>query len=157
MITNAKHSHKNNKNSQNIKNNNENVIIVYEGHTQEVCGLKWSFDGSQLASGGNDNHLMIWTLHSTKPIMCNNSHLAAVKAIAWSPHQHNILASGGGTADRTIRFWNTSTFENVLKYEKIVTKNDNGTEKGESGKILENYISSNEQLINELKTKFIYG
>ena len=99
------------------KNNSENIIIKYIGHSQEVCGLKWSFDGSQLASGGNDNHLMIWNLHSTKPIMCNNSHLAAVKAIAWSPHQHNILASGGGTADRTIRFWNTSTFENILKYD----------------------------------------
>ena len=99
------------------KNSNENIIIKYNGHNQEVCGLKWSFDGSQLASGGNDNNLMIWTLHSTKPIMCNNSHLAAVKAIAWSPHQHNILASGGGTADRTIRFWNTSTFQNILKYD----------------------------------------
>ena len=99
------------------KNNNENIIVKYTEHTQEVCGLKWSFDGSQLASGGNDNNLMIWNLHSPKPIMCNNSHLAAVKAIAWSPHQHNILASGGGTADRTIRFWNTTTFENVLKYD----------------------------------------
>jgi len=36
-----------------------------------------------------------------------NKHIAAVKAIAWSPHQHGLLASGGGTADRTIRFWNT--------------------------------------------------
>ena len=27
-------------------------------------------------------------------------HIAAVKAIAWSPHQHGLLASGGGTADR---------------------------------------------------------
>ena len=99
------------------KNNNENIIVKFVGHSQEVCGLKWSFDGSQLASGGNDNNLMIWNLHSTKPIMCNNSHLAAVKAIAWSPHQHNILVSGGGTADRTIRFWNTTTFENILKYD----------------------------------------
>jgi WD40 repeat protein len=32
-----------------------------------------------------------------------------VKAIAWSPHQHGLLASGGGTQDRTIRFWNTTT------------------------------------------------
>ena len=32
-----------------------------------------------------------------------------VKAIAWSPHQHGLLASGGGTADRCIRFWNTLT------------------------------------------------
>ena len=31
------------------------------GHRQEVCGLKYSFDDSQLASGGNDNKLMIWS------------------------------------------------------------------------------------------------
>ena len=49
--------------------------------------------------------------------MCNNDHIAAVKAIAWSPHQHNILASGGGTADRTIRFWNTNTFEQIYKID----------------------------------------
>ena len=34
---------------------------------------------------------------------------AAVKALAWSPHQHGLLASGGGTADQHIRFWNTSS------------------------------------------------
>ena len=49
--------------------------------------------------------------------MCNCSHTAAVKAIAWSPHQHNLLVSGGGTADRTIRFWNTSTFSLVNKID----------------------------------------
>lgn len=38
-----------------------------------------------------------------------NEHTAAVKAIAWSPHQHGLLASGGGTADRHIRFWSTTT------------------------------------------------
>lgn len=36
-------------------------------------------------------------------------HIAAVKAIAWSPHHHGLLASAGGTADRCIRFWNTLT------------------------------------------------
>ena len=99
------------------KDNEENIIRKFYGHQQEVCGLKWSFDGSQLASGGNDNNLMVWSLHSNKPLMCNNDHIAAVKAIAWSPHQHNILASGGGTADRTIRFWNTNTFEQIFKID----------------------------------------
>ncbi len=99
------------------KDNEENIIRKFYGHQQEVCGLKWSFDGSQLASGGNDNNLMVWSLHSNKPLMCNNDHIAAVKAIAWSPHQHNILASGGGTADRTIRFWNTNTFEQIYKID----------------------------------------
>ena len=99
------------------KDNEENIIRKFYGHQQEVCGLKWSFDGSQLASGGNDNNLMVWSLHSNKPLMCNNDHIAAVKAIAWSPHQHNILASGGGTADRTIRFWNTNSFEQIFKID----------------------------------------
>ena len=100
------------------KNSDENIIRKFLGHQQEVCGLKWSFDGSQLASGGNDNNLMVWSLHSSKPLMCsNNDHVAAVKAIAWSPHQHNILASGGGTADRTIRFWNTNSYEQIFKID----------------------------------------
>jgi cell division cycle 20-like protein 1, cofactor of APC complex len=29
-------------------------------HRQEVCGLKWSPDDAQLASGGNDNRLIVW-------------------------------------------------------------------------------------------------
>ena len=35
-------------------------------------------------------------------------HVAAVKALAWSPHQTNILCSGGGTTDKCLKFWNTS-------------------------------------------------
>jgi cell division cycle protein 20 (cofactor of APC complex) len=38
-----------------------------------------------------------------------NAHQAAVRALAWCPFQSNLLASGGGTADRHIRFWNSST------------------------------------------------
>ncbi len=32
-----------------------------KGHEQEVCGLKWSPSGTQLASGGNDNLLHVWS------------------------------------------------------------------------------------------------
>lgn len=70
------------------------------GHRQEVCGLKWSPDNQHLASGGNDNRLYVWNLSSTSPVQTYTEHLAAVKAIAWSPHHHGLLASGGGTADR---------------------------------------------------------
>ncbi|XP_066548446.1 fizzy-related protein homolog [Amia ocellicauda] len=80
-----------------------------QGHRQEVCGLKWSPDHQHLASGGNDNKLLVWNSSSMVPVQQYTDHLAAVKAIAWSPHQHGLLASGGGTADRCIRFWNTLT------------------------------------------------
>lgn len=79
-----------------------------EAHKQEVCGLKWSCDNQSLASGGNDNKLYIWNMHSPNPCQ-SYEHAAAVKAIAWSPHHYGLLASGGGTQDRKIRFWNTLT------------------------------------------------
>jgi len=87
------------------------------GHKQEVCGLKWSYDGMQLASGGNDNKLMIWDAKSTSPLMKFSDHSAAVKAIAWSPHQRGLLVSGGGTADRCIRFWNTVSGTSISKLD----------------------------------------
>ena len=83
----------------------------------QVCGLKWSPSGTQLASGGNDNLLNIWDdrYSSSANGACDTSlhrlgaHQAAVKALAWCPWQKNLLASGGGTADRMIRFWNSNS------------------------------------------------
>ncbi|KAI2643286.1 WD40-repeat-containing domain protein [Xylaria nigripes] len=77
------------------------------GHKQEVCGLRWNSEDGQLASGGNDNKLMVWDKLSETPLWKFSDHSAAVKAIAWSPHQRGLLASGGGTADKRIIFHDT--------------------------------------------------
>jgi cell division cycle 20-like protein 1 (cofactor of APC complex) len=93
----------------------EMFISCLLAHTQEVCGLKWAPDRQHFASGGNDNKLYIWNSgHISAGVACQperkyTEHVAAVKAIAWSPHQHGLLVSGGGTTDRCIRFWNTLT------------------------------------------------
>ncbi|KKY14281.1 putative cell cycle regulatory protein [Phaeomoniella chlamydospora] len=87
------------------------------GHKQEVCGLRWNTEDGQLASGGNDNKLMVWDKLSETPLYRFSEHTAAVKAIAWSPHQHHLLASGGGTADRTIKFWNTATGQKIKEVD----------------------------------------
>eukprot|EP01017_Pseudomicrothorax_dubius_P040893 TRINITY_DN6485_c0_g1_i4.p1 TRINITY_DN6485_c0_g1~~TRINITY_DN6485_c0_g1_i4.p1 ORF type:complete len:434 (+),score=70.69 TRINITY_DN6485_c0_g1_i4:379-1680(+) len=78
-------------------------------HQQEVCGLKWSPDGSQLASGGNDNILAIWDAGVMEPRFIMRDHRAAVKSLAWCPWQRFLLASGGGTADKSIKFWSTDS------------------------------------------------
>ncbi|KAI9922610.1 hypothetical protein PsorP6_000407 [Peronosclerospora sorghi] len=90
-------------------------LSTLTSHEQEVCGLQWSPDGSMLASGGNDNALCLWkasTIGSSgsieTPAHRLEQHTAAVKAIAWCPWERNLLATGGGTADRTIKFWNTA-------------------------------------------------
>ena len=43
------------------------------------------------------------------PVHTLSAHQAAVKAISWCPWQPKTLASGGGTNDREIRFWNSAT------------------------------------------------
>jgi cell division cycle 20-like protein 1 (cofactor of APC complex) len=67
-----------------------------------------------LASGGNDNKLMVWQVgHNapSEPLARFGQHCAAVKAINWSPLHRGLLATGGGTADQHIRFWNTLTLQ----------------------------------------------
>lgn len=84
-------------------------VMKMSGHKHEVCGLDWSPDEMQLCSGGNDNKLLVWDARASSPTIKFVGHKAAVKAITWSPHQVGLLASGGGTADRHIRFWSTLT------------------------------------------------
>ena len=51
-------------------------------------------------SGGDSDDVPLWKFHE---------HTAAVKALAWDPHVAGVLATGGGTQDKHIRFWNTFT------------------------------------------------
>jgi cell division cycle protein 20 (cofactor of APC complex) len=104
------------------------IVSTYVGHTQEVCGLRWNDEGSTLASGGNENLLCLWDAAMSRrgsnmgynrsdihdqsnigPRLHLIQHKAAVKALAWCPFHRGLLASGGGTADRTIKFWNTNS------------------------------------------------
>ncbi|KAL1431347.1 hypothetical protein MTO96_014204 [Rhipicephalus appendiculatus] len=87
----------------------EHHVGTLSAHQQEVCGLRWAPDGRMLATGGNDNLLRVWpntmSHGAVQPLHSFTEHQAAVKAIAWCPWQSSVLASGGGTADRCIRFW----------------------------------------------------
>lgn len=92
------------------------AVGTLRGHTQEVCGLSWSPDGSTLASGSNDNTCCVWDasvgqgrFSTAAPRFTLTDHQAAVKALAWCPFERNTLASGGGTVDRCIKTWNTQT------------------------------------------------
>ncbi|KAK4056684.1 WD repeat-containing protein slp1 [Microbotryomycetes sp. JL221] len=97
----------------------DHKVATMRGHRGEVCGLEWRPElagglsgGGQglLASGGNDNVVNVWDGRMTNaPKMCKTNHTAAVKALAWCPWNSTLLATGGGTSDKTIHFWNTTT------------------------------------------------
>ena len=86
----------------------------YEEHTvhrQEVCGLKWNVQLGQLASG-DDKKLLVWDRRLSSrngPLWKFYEHSAAIRAIAWSPHNPGVLVSGGGTRGKKIRSWDMRT------------------------------------------------
>ncbi|CAK7274317.1 WD repeat-containing protein slp1 [Sporothrix epigloea] len=88
----------------------EHKVAELVSHTSEVCGLEWRSDGAQLATGGNDNLVSIWDARSLSvPKFTKTNHKAAVKALSWCPWNINLLATGGGSYDRHIHFWNTTS------------------------------------------------
>lgn len=62
------------------------------------------WDASMSGSAG-----MTTAANHISPRHTLTSHCAAVKALAWSPWNRHTLASGGGTADKTIKLWNAAT------------------------------------------------
>jgi len=86
------------------------LVSRLTGHDDMVCGLDYNSEGL-LASGGNDNKVMIWdcAMGSNGPLLSLTEHRAAVKALRWCPWQRHLLASGGGSADRQICLWNSQS------------------------------------------------
>lgn len=107
-----------------VNNNRINNLTIFEGHTQEVCGLKWSPNYNYLASGSNDDTVRVWKVGS--PISKQLSgHESAVKALDWCPWKSNILCTGGGSKDKTIKFWDIDSgdFGSHVKPYKSVSVN----------------------------------
>lgn len=74
-------------------------VSRFAGHKDEVCGLRFSPSEGLLASGANDNTCAIWDMRRL-PVLGRHSllrkdlslhrfseHIAAVKALSWSPAQ----------------------------------------------------------------------
>jgi WD40 repeat protein len=53
--------------------------------------------------------LVVYSQKAGSELVKFHDHKAAVKAIGWCPSNPSTLASGGGTADRHIRFFSTQT------------------------------------------------
>ncbi|CAK7897023.1 APC/C activator protein Cdc20p [[Candida] anglica] len=91
-------------------------------HSAEVCGINYRSDGQQFSTGGNDNLVCVWDIRNShsnfgEPIFAKANHKAAVKAMSWCPFQSSLLATGGGSSDKAIHFWNTSTGARVNTIE----------------------------------------
>ncbi len=83
--------------------------IVWSGNSvQSVCSLTWNKDNCLLASGNNANQVRIFDIRTSMASPAHAySHQAAVKALQWVEGSSHLLLSGGGTADKIIKLYDT--------------------------------------------------
>ena len=81
------------------------IVAAHSG--EPICAVQFSADGSLLASGGNDNQVLIWSTAMLREPVAVVHHTAAVRALSWCPTLQGILATGGGSTDCSIRISNT--------------------------------------------------
>ena len=69
---------------------------------KSVRTLAVSPDSQMLASGGDDNNLILWNLKTGRRVLTIPAHKAGVKAIAFSSDGKIIVS---GSDDKTVRLW----------------------------------------------------
>lgn len=93
--------------------------VTFRCDQQQICGMDVNAASDQLVIGANNNNSSIWDIKDLlRPKrMFHLPHDAAVKAVAFCPWMPNLLATGGGSRDRNLRFWHTTSGTLISKFE----------------------------------------
>jgi WD40 repeat protein len=87
-------------------------------HQDAICAVKHCPDRPIFVTCGNDSVAKIWDLRmldGARPLQSYTEHTAAIRAVAWSPvpGSGDVIVTGGGTADKQIKIWNSTTGETL--------------------------------------------
>jgi WD40 repeat protein len=88
----------------------ENEKKILKGHTREVNCVAYSFDGSYMISGADDNNLILWDGKTGEQIKILKGHKNWVSCLAYSPDGNYIVS---GSADSNLILWNGKTGEQI--------------------------------------------
>lgn len=86
---------------------NDNKVCIWDLRGSKRAAVSGRAAGAGSSAGGNTSGSAGEdTASGDAPLWKFHEHTAAVKALAWDPHVSGVLATGGGTQDKHIRFWN---------------------------------------------------
>jgi WD repeat-containing protein 26 len=81
------------------------VLHELPNHTGEIWQVKFSHDGSRLASCGGDNHVFIWNVPGFDNPVKLDGHDGGVGNVSWSPDDTMLVTCG---RDHFAKIWDTS-------------------------------------------------
>jgi WD40 repeat protein len=89
------------------------VIAELTGHQDGVLNLKWSPDGSQIATASDDKMIMLWSTTNWTRTMTLIGHTLGVLDVDWSPDGMKLVS---GSRDYKVRTWDAPTGEPLEKW-----------------------------------------
>lgn len=84
-------------------------VFTFTAHPKTLVGmtsLSWSPDGTRIATGGGDNHVMVWNPYNGSAISTYTQQRNTINGLAWSPDGKRIAS---GSSDKTVHIWAAET------------------------------------------------
>ncbi|MFZ9980862.1 MAG: caspase family protein, partial [Cyclobacteriaceae bacterium] len=97
--------------------NRDADVVLLKGHQNVISRVRFSSDGLQLLSAGNDNTIRLWNLKyeagriSGVPGKIFKGHSAPVYDISWAPDDRKFVSA---SLDGSLRLWSLTDSEPVL-------------------------------------------
>lgn len=112
----------------------DHATHVFEGHAGAVHAVAFSFDGTWLATGGEDHYIRVWNLQAIANPHTLAGHTEAITALAFTRDGQLLISA---SEDDTIRLWEVASWRQV------------GTMAGEAGGVTSIALGpSNEWLVS---------
>jgi WD40 repeat protein len=80
--------------------------MILEGHTDSVCSVTFSSDGTRIVSGSRDQTVRIWDAASGVVLSTLEGHTEEVFSVAFSSDGTRIVS---GSRDQTVRIWDAAS------------------------------------------------
>jgi len=89
----------------------------------EIWSLTWSPSNQMVATTSEDQTTCIWDIHTGQKLHTLNGHTSAVTCVDWKQTSVGEILSTCAD-DRTVRVWNTQTWEILNIFETIEGTNE---------------------------------